>query len=355
MPDYECNLAFFLSLMSNIVIRNKLIIGFVCLLCLASCSSESPYEYLVHGETMGTTYNVKMVFEYPRSSDELNVYRTEVEKALNRVDSLMSTYRADSEVSILNNTPEGQSLLLSTQTYEVLDAAYNISRLTEGSFDITVGPLVDLWGFGPRYEQDKVPSSQDVLAAKRKVSWQAIKLNDGQVRKKQNVSVDLSAIAKGYAVDQVAKSLKRLKVENFLVEVGGEITVYGLNKRKNSWVLGIEQPNISGRTAYTTISLNDNSLATSGDYRNYFEKDGERYSHTIDPKTGYPVKHRLASVSVISDSCMESDALATALMVMGEERGYQFALKEGIDAYFIYRENEQFKTIYTPGFEPYLN
>jgi len=341
--------------MSKVVIRNTLIIGLCCLLCLASCSSESPYEYLIRGETMGTTYSVKLVFDHPKPPDELNVYQIVVETALKRVDSLMSTYRSDSEVSILNNTPEGQSIELSAQTYEVLDAAQNISRLTDGFFDITVGPLVNLWGFGPRYEKDKVPSGQDVLAAKSKVSWQAIQLSDGYVRKQLNVSVDLSAIAKGYAVDQVAKSLKQLNVANFLVEVGGEITASGLNKRKKTWILGIEQPNISGRTAYTTVSLNDKSLATSGDYRNYFEKDGVRYSHTIDPKTGYPVKHKLASVSVIADSCMESDALATALMVMGEERGYQFALKEGVDAYFIYRENEQFKISYTPGFEPYLN
>lgn len=304
---------------------------------------------------MGTTYNVKMVFDKPKSSDQLNIYQVAVEKSLDRVDRLMSTYRADSEVSILNNTPEGQSLSVSTQTYYVLDAAQNISRLTGGAFDITVGPLVDLWGFGSQYKQDMVPSREDILGAKSLLNWQAIKLNEGQAVKVQNVRVDLSAIAKGYAVDQVASTLKGLSVEHFLIEVGGEISVFGLNKHKNAWVLGIEQPNISGRKAYTTISLKNNSLATSGDYRNFYEKDGERYSHTIDPKTGYPVTHRLASVSVIASSCMESDALATALMVMGEEKGFQFALKENINAYFIYRENELFKTIYTPGFEPYLN
>jgi len=341
--------------MSKMVIRNKLIIGFVCLLCITACSSESPNEYLIRGETMGTTYNVKMVFDHPKSSAELNTYRVVVEKSLDRVDSLMSTYRADSEVSILNNTPEGQSMSVSTQTYEVLDAAYNISRLTDGSFDITVGPLVDLWGFGPKYEHDKVPGSEEVFVAKSKVNWQAIKLNNGQVRRSQSVRVDLSAIAKGYAVDQVALSLKQSKIVNYLIEVGGEISVSGFNKHKKPWVLGIEQPNISGRKAYTTISLKDNSLATSGDYRNYFEKDGERFSHTIDPKTGYPIKHSLASVSVIADSCMESDALATALMVMGEEKGYQFALKEGINAYFIFRKNETFNTVYTPGFKSFLN
>ncbi|MFT6345323.1 MAG: thiamine biosynthesis lipoprotein [Paraglaciecola sp.] len=341
--------------MSKIVIRNKFILGFIFLLCLASCSSDAPNEYLIQGESMGTTYNVKIVFNHSKSSDELELYRGEIKKALHQVDVLMSTYRADSEVSILNNTPEGQSIPLSAQTYEVLSAAYNISRLTDGSFDMTVGPLVNLWGFGPKYEQDKVPSSEEVLSVKSNVNWRAIKLKDGQVKKSQNVSVDLSAIAKGYAVDQVALSLKYLKVDNFLIEVGGEISVFGLNSRNEPWVLGIEQPNIFGREAYTTISLDNNSLATSGDYRNYFEKDGKRYSHTIDPTTGYPVSHRLASVSVIAGSCMESDALATALMVMGEERGYQFALKEGINAYFIYRENEGFKTKYTPGFKLYLN
>jgi thiamine biosynthesis lipoprotein len=337
------------------VISKKLFLVFFSLLFLVSCTTESPYEYLVRGETMGTTYNVKMVFDKLKSSDELNNYQVAIEKSLDSVDRLMSTYRSDSEVSILNNAPLGQAASVSSQTYNVLYASQIISRLTDGSFDITIGPLVDLWGFGPKYKPDIVPNKEDILAAKSLVNWQAINLNDGLVAKTQNVRVDLSAIAKGYAVDQVALSLKNLNVSNFLVEVGGEISAYGINQHKIAWVLGIEQPNISGRKAYTTVSLKNASLATSGDYRNYYEQDGKRYSHTIDPETGNPVTHRLASVSVISDSCMESDALATALMVMGEEKGYQFALKENINAYFIYRENELFKTIYTPGFEPYLN
>jgi thiamine biosynthesis lipoprotein len=338
-----------------IILSKKFILIFACLLSLVSCTAESPYEYSIRGETMGTTYNVKMVFEKQKSLDELNRYQVVVEKSLDRIDRLMSTYRVDSEVSVLNNTPEGMALSISPQTYEVLDVALNISRLTGGFFDITVGPLVDLWGFGSQHIADAVPNEEDVLIAKSLVNWQALKLSGREVVKTQNVRVDLSAIAKGYAVDQVVSSLKLLNVVNFLVEVGGEISVHGQNQHEKSWVLGVEQPNISGRKAYTTLSVKNKSLATSGDYRNYYEVAGTRYSHTIDPVTGYPVTHRLASVSVIADSCMESDALATALMVMGEEKGYQFALKENISAYFIYRENESFKTIYTPSFEPYLN
>jgi len=337
------------------VIFKRILVSFVFCLSITSCTSESSYEYLVRGETMGTTYSVKMVFAQIQSSVELAVYESKIESVLERVDYLMSTYREDSEVSILNNLKENQSLSLSSQTYEVLLSSQELSKLTNGFFDITVGPLVNLWGFGPDFRLDSVPNDENILAVKERVNWKAISLSEGAVTKSQSVYVDLSAIAKGYAVDSVAKLLKLLKVNNFLVEVGGEISVLGLNKFGKAWILGIEQPNTVGRKAYTTISLTENSLATSGDYRNYFEKDGRRYSHTINPKTGYPVEHNLASVSVIANTCMESDALATALMAMGEVEGYQFALKQGINAYFIYREGDQFKTVYTPGFKPFLN
>lgn len=304
---------------------------------------------------MGTSYNVKMVFDAPKSSNELLVYKQAIDKALDLVDRLMSTYRNDSEVSAINDAAIGSAIALSAQTYDVLFAAQEISRLTNGFFDITVGPLVDLWGFGSSYKPEEVPSSFDIISAKNRVDWNAVQLQTNKVVKKNDVRIDLSAIAKGYAVDQVAQSLRQLNVVNYLVEVGGEISVLGRNKQKNPWLLGIELPATDGRKAYTTVSLESESLATSGDYRNFYEQDGVRYSHAIDPGTGYPVTHRLASVSVITDSCMESDALATALIVMGEDVGYQFALKENINAYFIYRENNQFKTIYTPGFEHYLN
>ena len=341
--------------MSKFVISKVLVFCSICLFFLTSCSTDLPNEYLIRGETMGTTYNVKLVSDNVRSPDEINDYQVVIERALSRIDALMSTYRNDSEVSILNNMPKGQSMSVSPQTYEVLSLARDISRFTDGFFDITVGPLVDLWGFGPNYKHDQVPSNTDIVIAKEKVDWRAIELTEGKVYKNQDVSVDLSAIAKGYAVDQVALALKKLSLKNFLVEVGGEVTAFGLNKRNQPWVLGIEQPSITGRKLYAAVSLGNKSLATSGDYRNYFEKDGQRYSHTIDSKSGYPINHRLASVSVIADSCAESDSLATALMVMGEKKGYQFALSEGINAYFIYRENESFNTIHTPGFEPYLN
>ena len=305
--------------------------------------------------TILPTVTVKMIFGSKKSSADINTYRDEIKNSLNKVDFLMSTYRSDSEVSILNNLPVGQLMSVSPQTYEVLSVAQNISRMTEGVFDITIGPLVDLWGFGPEYKGDQIPSEQSILAKKKDVNWQAILLDNGQVKKTNKVSVDLSAIAKGYAVDQVAKTLKELNVTNYLVEVGGEISVSGLNIRQQPWVLGIEQPDIAGRKLHKTIHLKDKSLATSGDYRNYFEKNGVRYSHTINPTSGYPIEHKLASVSVIADTCTESDAIATSLMVMGEVQGYEFALKEGIDAYFIYRENESFNAIYTPGFKPYLN
>ena len=320
-----------------------------------SCTSKSPTEYLLRGETMGTSYSVKLVSDQSRSSAEIASLKESIDRALKQVDRLMSTYRNDSEVSQINQLAVNQSLKVSPQTFEVLSEALRISKLSDGFFDITVGPLVDLWGFGPKFRTDFAPKSSQIASAKKQVNWRAISLAGQNLTKSELVEIDLSAIAKGYAVDRVALALETAGVKNYLVEVGGEISVMGHNKFHKEWVLGIERPNIVGRKAYTTLNLSGNSLATSGDYRNYYEKDGHRYSHTIDPKTGYPVEHKLASVSVVSETCMEADAFATALMAMGERKGYEFALKQGINAYFIYRENGAYNFIYTPGIKPFLN
>jgi len=331
------------------------IVSLVFSFITVSCSFHSPFEYLLRGETMGTSYSVKLVFDQSKRPEELAGLKESIDHALTQVDLLMSTYRNDSEVSQINRLEVNQALHVSPQTSEVLSEALRVSKLTNGFFDITVGPLVDLWGFGPKFRMDFAPKSSQVVSAKKRVNWRAISLAGQNLTKSQKVEIDLSAIAKGYAVDRVALTLEVAGVKNYLVEVGGEISVLGQNKFHKDWVLGIEQPNIVGRKAYTTINLSGNSLATSGDYRNYYEKNGRRYSHTIDPQTGYPVEHKLASVSVISPTCMEADALATALMAMGEREGYEFALKQGINAYFIYREQDAYEFIYTPGFKPFLN
>lgn len=357
MPDCFVNLAFlFSSIMSKLIIIRAAIVNLFLALLLASCSSQAPREYVFSGETMGTSYGVKVVFNVPRSSVEKAQLGEEIEITLEQVNRLMSSYRDDSDVSRINAAEPGQLVVISPQTFEVISEAQRISQLTDGFFDITVGPLVDLWGFGPLFRfNENLPDELEVFAAKKQVGWNYLSLEEGVINKSQVVHVDLSAIAKGYAVDQVSKLLKSRGVESFLVEVGGEISVSGHNKSGNDWVLGIERPDYTQRKAFATLSLQGHSLATSGDYRNFYESNGQRYSHTINPKTGYPVKHKLASVSVIARACMEADALATALMAMGEIDGYQYAVQHGINAYFIYRENDRFESVFTPGFKPFLN
>jgi len=306
---------------------------------------------------MGTMFNVKVVFDEPKSENRILELQNGTQDALDQVDRLMSTYKKNSEVSQINRLEIDKPLKVSDQTIEVLSFSQAISEQTFGYFDITVAPLIDLWGFGSGEITDKKPDQHDIESALNSLGWKSLSIarETSTLSKNKAVQIDLSAIAKGYAVDQVADYLNSQAIVNYMIEVGGELVVAGVNPNSAPWRLGIEQPDFGGRKAYTSVMLNKGGLATSGDYRNYFEQDGTRYSHTIDPRTGYPVKHKLASVSVIAQTCMEADALATALMVMGEVKGYQFALAQGISAYFIYREGAEFVSKSTPEFERFLN
>jgi len=324
-------------------------------LFLSSCSGNEPHLYQLNGSTMGTTYNVKFVINRFIPPEELNTIKTAIQNALNEVDNLMSTYKVTSEVSLFNALPVGQSLELSDKTYEVLAYAKKLYLLSDGYFDITIGPLVDLWGFGATGIRETPPSSLDIKKAAKMVGSDHFELISGKIKKLSSSHIDLSAIAKGYGVDQAALSLKNLGINDYLVEVGGEVDTNGHKINGVPWILGIEQPDYRGRKAYTTINLEHASLATSGDYRNFFEYSGERFSHTINPKTLKPVQHKLTSVSVTAENCMIADALATALMVMGEEKGYDFAMTNGISAFFIYRTKSGFGTKVTPKFAKLLN
>jgi len=269
----------------------------------------------------------------------------------------MSTYKDSSEISRFNHINAGEEIAISESTLEVLTFAKNIFDLTDGFFDVSVGPLVDLWGFGAKSKMDmfKKPSSGELEFTSKLVSSNFFKLKGGSLQKLSNVNVDLSAIAKGYAVDQAASVLMSDDISNFLVEVGGEVSVQGHNSRGKQWSLGIELPDALGRKAHSIVTLTNSSLATSGDYRNFYMDNGIKYSHTINPKTFRPVTHHLASVSVISDTCMEADALATALMAMGEDLGYLFAVKHNVVAYFIYRTADGYASKSTSGFDKLLN
>ena len=300
---------------------------------------------------MGTTWYVRINAEVlPLSRQQL---KAEFDAILNRVNMAMSTYLPESELSRINVTDSADRVPVSQSLMEVLQAAQEISRLTQGAFDVTIGPLVNLWGFGP--EQDfTVPVEEQVNRSLRLVGYEKLRLDAAASTLKKahgGVSIDLSAIAKGYGVDELAGYLEQLQLDNYLVEIGGEIRTRGVNHKNIPWQIGIEQPVAGHRRAGQIIRLDNMAMATSGDYRNYFEQGETRYSHTIDPRTGHPVSHGLASVTVLHPSAMLADAWATGLLVLGPDEGYATALENGLAAYFIAHGDEGFIEEFTSGFE----
>lgn len=314
-------------------------VGLLAPVLLAACSD--PWELLeLTGSTMGTTYSVKVVGP-PKGLGE-GALRAEVEGVLRAVNGAMSTYDADSELSRFNRSRDTGWVAASPELVAVLTEANRVSRLSGGAFDVTVGPLVNLWGFGPGGGGDRAPSKEEVAAARARVGYTHLEVRSSppSVRKAiPDLYVDLSAIAKGYGVDRVADRLGELGVDRYLVEIGGEVRGLGHNGRGMPWRLAIERPVPGERVAYAAIEVDGVGVATSGDYRNFFGRDGRRYSHTIDPATGRPVTHDLASVTVVSATCTTADALATALNVLGPQVGYALAEQQGIAAFFIAHED----------------
>jgi thiamine biosynthesis lipoprotein len=297
-------------------------------------------ELLISGPTMGTTFNVKVVTE-----DQSDAHRERVSylvrEVLDDVDESMSTYRPDSEIEEFNRSGT-EVFAASPDLLEVVTEAQRIARLTGGAFDITVGPLVDIWGFGPSGATE-TPDEEALrdLVAITGYEQLDVDVESGTLRKARNdCRIDLSAIAKGFSTDRVSEMLVREGLPNHMVEVGGEVRARGLNGAGQTWRIGVERPTPEGRAVHLVVPLADLSLATSGDYRNFYERDGVRISHTIDPRSGQPISHDLASVSVIHASCMTADGLATALGVLGPDEGFELAERHHIPAYFLVRVSE---------------
>lgn len=330
--------------------------GLLLLTGLAGCETNTEMEvHRFEGRTMGTTYHVRVV-GLPKGVDAPQLARL-IDNSLQGINQLMSTYIADSEVSLFGRMAPDSWFDVSADTYNVIRASQELSRISAGAFDVTLGPVVALWGFGPKYTLDKVPSQIEIDRAKESTGFKYLLINPKalSIKKTRPLEIDLSAIAKGYAVDYLVAELKRLGLVSALVEVGGEVRAFGKKPNGNAWKIAIERPTEGVRSINKTISLIDRAVATSGDYRNYFEADGVRYSHTIDPNSGYPIRHRLASVSVIHESAMYADGWATALMVLGAEKGLQLAEKNHIAAYFIVREGDSFAERQTELFKSYVN
>lgn len=326
----------------------------LCLLLLGACSKAPAILHLT-GPTMGTSYSVKI-----NPGDDLpsgGELSAGIEVILEDVNRSMSTYIEDSELSRLNRHPGTGWIEISPALYEVLSTAQEISGRTGGAFDVTVGALVNLWGFGPEFSSGDLPADADIEAALAAAGYQglALRADPPSLRKAAPaVYLDLSGIAKGYAVDRIAIFLETRGIGDYLVEIGGEVRARGVNGAGETWRVGIERPAADRRAILQVIELKDAAMATSGDYRNYYMHGGRRYSHTIDPRTGRPVTHKLSSVTVLDGSAMTADALATALLVMGPEAGPRYAEKTGLPALFILGEGEAFAEKSTAALQPYL-
>jgi thiamine biosynthesis lipoprotein len=327
------------------------------LLFCGSCrpAGESPGRELAvwQGQTMGTTFTVKVAGPAVPEQERARV-QDAIEAQLARVNELMSTYLPSSELSRFNQWSGPEPFALSPETFGVFQVARRVGSLSGGAFDVTVGPLVDAWGFGPPGKPARAPSDQELDQLRQRVGWDKIVLSEAQpaIRKRRpDVSCDLSAVAKGYAVDRVSETLYGLGYVEHMVEVGGEVRAHGRNAAGRPWRIGVEKPLDGARAVQRALPLENLAMATSGDYRNYYEEGGRRISHEIDPRTGRPIDHRLASVTVVTERCADADAFATALIVLGEEKGYRLAVEQNLAALFLVREAGGFVEKASPRFE----
>jgi len=289
------------------------------------------------GQTMGTSYMVK-IFAPP--TELATDWRQQIDAELRRVNDQMSTYLETSELSRFNQSKSTDWFAVSPETAMVVAKSLEIFELSGGAFDMTIAPLVDAWSFGPGKRNNSPPDQATIAGGLEKVGSAGISVqNDPTAIRKSNpnLSIDLSAIAKGHGVDRVVGVLNRLGAENVFVEIGGEVRVTG-DKAGKSWTVGIQMPDVAGEVVAAAYPIADKSIATSGDYRNFFEYEGVRYSHTIDPRTGWPINHDLASVSVIADDCMTADGWATAINVLGPAEGLKTAERLGLDTLMMLRD-----------------
>ncbi len=290
------------------------------LLLVNGCGAKK--EALIAGRTMGTFYHIKVITGY---FEEVAGLRESIEARLEAVNQSMSTYRPDSEISRFNKMPAIETMAVSIDFLKVLKAAQKIHALSGGAWDGTVKPLVNLWGFGNARPVRTAPDRAEIEKQLQSIGFDHIAILDsGRIGKKiPGLSLDLASIAKGFGVDAIAAVIRQKGYRNFLVEIGGEVVASGVRKDGRPWVVGINSPTpeAAASVVYRAVSLTNGAMATSGDYRNYFEIGGVRYSHVIDPRDGYPVRNRVASVSIVAPDCTLADGLATALMVMGPEKG----------------------------------
>ncbi|WOX05488.1 FAD:protein FMN transferase [Microbulbifer pacificus] len=300
---------------------------------------------------MGTAYHITVV-DVPSALRKADL-QSAIDAELAAVNQEMSTYIPDSELMRFNAAPVGEVVEISQHLADVIARSLQIYQHSGGAFDVTVGPLVNLWGFGPLPEPEKIPADEAIAELLQVIGSDALVLDGNRLSKTRSVQIDLSAIAKGHGVDRIADLLEGKGITNYLVEVGGELRTAGVNPQGAIWRVGIERPS-AGQVVQKPIQVSGKGIATSGDYRNYYERDGKRYVHTMDPRTGRPVEHRLASVTVIADTCAEADGYATALNVMGADAALKLAEEQQLAVFLLVKTDSGFEERASTAFKPYL-
>jgi thiamine biosynthesis lipoprotein len=314
----------------------------LCLFCvtamLLACDKERPAVAELSGATMGTTFSIRIA--PPPTAVTQQRLRLDIERRLREINDLMSTYQADSALMRFNRSSDTNWLAVPMELANLIARAQAISRLSDGRYDITVQPLVELWGFGAAGARSTPPLQDEIEAVLARVGYTQLSVSESPPRLRKNIAglqIDLSSIAKGWAVDELAKLLETQGQNDFLVEIGGEVRAQGRKADGSPWRVAIQHPADAGLAVHRVVELNDHAMATSGDYRNYFVAGGESYPHTIDPKSGQSIRQDLASVSVIADNCADADAWATALLAMGQHNAPALADRLELEAVFLVR------------------
>jgi thiamine biosynthesis lipoprotein len=332
----------------------KFLFATIIAVFLVSACSDKREQIHLSGPTMGTLYNVKYIVTDQAPKPE--IVQAKLNELLEQVNDQMSTYRQDSELSRFNRYYGTEPFPVSKETAIVVKEAIRLNSLTLGALDVTVGPLVNLWGFGPEARPETIPTEEQLAERRAQTGIEHLSVTETSLRKDlRSLYVDLSTIAKGGGVDVLADYLESVGIVDYMVEVGGEMRLNGLNREGVRWRIAIEKPTVDERNIQEIIEPGDMAIATSGDYRNYFEKDGIRYSHIIDPSSGKPINNRVVSVTVIDPSSMTADGLATGLMVLGDEEGMAIANEHNIPAFMIVKTEDGFKELASESFKPFLN
>nr|WP_139672363.1 FAD:protein FMN transferase [Pseudomonas sp. F16(2018)] len=319
------------------------------ILTLLSACKPAPTLERFGGPTMGSSYSIQYVRQPGGPAPEQ--VQSAVEGILQAIDAHYSTYRGDSIVSRFNQLPANQCLPIDADMLELVTFGQHLAEQSQGAFDLTVEPLLDLWGFGPQAREMQVPEPQALARARLRVGYRHLRLEGEALCKDAAVELDFNSIAAGHAVDLIAQRLRAMGIDNFLAEATGELKAVGRKPDGSAWRVALELPREDHQIARQVIDVQDLAVSTSGDYRHYFEDNGRRYSHTFDARLGRPVAHDLAAVTVLDASALLADGYSTLLLILGPQQGWDFAIAHGIAAVLVTRVEGGFVSRSTPAFE----